>query len=140
MWKHLDWVVYSVPFSKTEAFENCCPYASSLHRFFMKWSQSHWLTYWIIRTETAIFSRNSVFTECIHAMHHCDAQDTGVLLCVRRPPAGASHNPVFSNSKQNYLMPLQFFKIYMHCYNVYWIYFDSQWFCLLSETVNYFCF
>lgn len=79
------------------------------------------------------FWRKSQFL-CVHWMHTRHAplwctRHRGVLLCVRRPPTGASHNPVFSNSKQNYLMPLQFFKIYVHCYNVYWIYFDSQWFC-----------
>ena len=107
--------------------------------FFMKWSQSHWLMYWIILTETAIFSRNSVFTEYTHT-HHAPPWCTGhrgVLLCVGWPPAGASHNPVFWNSKQNYLLTLQFFKIYVHCYNVYWIYFNSQWLCLLSEIVNF---
>ena len=100
--------------------------------------------YWIILIETAIFSRNK---QCVHpmntrAMHCCAAQDTergaGPACCVE---AGASHNPVLlSKTVTKLLNGSLVFLIYVHCYNVYWIYFESEWFCLLSETVDYFYF
>lgn len=137
MWKHLDWVViYSVPFGKTEAFENSHPYSSSLHKFFYE-----------MEPEPLTYVLDHPYRNCDSAVHWINTHTHHAPLWRRTQrgaagcgpaSAGTSHSPVFWNSKQNYLMTLQFFKIYVHCYNVSWTYFNSQWFCLLSEIVNYF--